>query len=115
MNTVAKLYLIPNLISDINIENAIPQLVSQKVNDIKHYIVENIRESRRYLKKLNPEIKIDELQFYELNKHTSDSDILNYLDECKNGNDMGLISDAGLPCIADPGNIIVMFVNGDSY
>ncbi|MDR2010502.1 MAG: SAM-dependent methyltransferase [Bacteroidales bacterium] len=110
-NCTSKLYLIPNKISSNDISNVIPGFISNLVLGIKFYIVENIREARRYLKLLNKEIRIDELCFYELNKHTPESEIPGFLNECLNGNDIGLISDAGLPCIADPGNVIVMLAH----
>jgi len=103
----SKLYLIPNTISTNDINYVIPNFIKEKILEIKFYIVENIREARRYLKKLNKEINIEDLTFYELNKHTKDEDISNFLSEAENGNNFGLISDAGLPCIADPGNVIV--------
>lgn len=102
-----KLYLIPNLIGDTPIDYVIPSFIKMKVTEIKYYIVENERNARRYLKKLNKEVIIDNLCFYELNKHTSETDIYSYLLECENGNDVGLLSDAGIPCVADPGNVIV--------
>ena len=107
MATQSKLYLIPNLISENDLDLVIPNSLKFKVLEIKHYIVENIREARRFLKKLNKEINIDDLIFYEINKNIDISEIENYLDEAKNGMDFGLISDAGLPCVADPGNLIV--------
>ena len=107
MTIQSKLYLIPNLISENDIDFVIPNSLKIKILEIKHYIVENIREARRFLKKLNKEINIDELTFYEINKNIGIYEVENYLDETKNGIDFGLISDAGLPCVADPGNIIV--------
>jgi 16S rRNA (cytidine1402-2'-O)-methyltransferase len=104
---IGKLYLIPNLIGDTSIDLVIPSSIAMNVLHINCYIVENIRNARRYLKKLNPDIIIDNLQFFELNKHTSNIDIYGYLSECEKGSDMALLSDAGLPCIADPGNVIV--------
>jgi len=104
---LAKLYLIPNLISENSENYVITNFIKEKILEIKFYIVENVREARRYLKKLNTDINIDDLTFYELNKYTKDDEIYDFLKETNNNNDFGLISDAGLPCIADPGSVIV--------
>ena len=104
---MAKLYLIPNLISENSENYVITNFIKEKILEIKFYIVENVREARRYLKKLNTDINIDDLTFYELNKYTKDDEIYDFLKETNNNNDFGLISDAGLPCIADPGSVIV--------
>jgi 16S rRNA (cytidine1402-2'-O)-methyltransferase len=103
----ATLFLIPNLISDTEINSVIPIIIKDKVIDLKFFIVENIREARRYLKKLNNEIDINSITFFELNQHTKENEISDFLYEAEKGNNFGLISDAGLPCIADPGNVIV--------
>ncbi len=110
-NNQRKLYLIPNLIGEISPDLVMPAVLPQMVGELKHFIVEDIRNARRYLRKLNKDIVIDELNFYELNKHTTDQDIARYLDACKEGFDIGLISEAGLPCVADPGNVIVMMAH----
>ncbi len=103
----SNLYLIPNLIGDTTPEMVIPPSISSLVKTIKHFIVEDIRTTRRYLRKLDKEIDIDSITFYELNKHTDEKEIFEYLKACELGYDIGLISDAGLPCVADPGNVIV--------
>ncbi len=105
--TTACLYLIPNLIGDTEANTVIPDSVFKIATNLKHFIVEDIRNARRYLKKLDKDIIIDELTFHELNKHTQEKDISGYLNVCKSGLSIGLISEAGLPCIADPGNVIV--------
>jgi 16S rRNA (cytidine1402-2'-O)-methyltransferase len=107
----ARLYLIPNLIGNIPTTDVLPLIVHNIVSSIKHFIVEDIRNARRFLKKLDPEISIDSLVFYELNKHTTQEEISTYLDVCIAGEDVALISEAGLPCIADPGNQIVMMAH----
>lgn len=102
------LYLIPNLIvSDIAPSEMLSQRNIQIVNNISHYVVEDIRNARRFIRLLSSDIIINNLQFYELNKHISDEIISSYISICKAGNDLGLLSEAGLPCIADPGNILV--------
>jgi len=107
----ARLYLIPNLIGDTHTTDVLPLQVHKIVSSLRHYIVEDIRNARRFLKKLDADIQIDNLVFYELNKHTSQEEISGYLNVCSEGVNIGLISEAGLPCIADPGNQIVMLAH----
>ena len=97
-----KLFLIPTTLGDSEIDQVIPMHIQQLIPDLKHFIVENIRTTRRYLKKIDRNINIDELTFYELNKHTSPNDISGYLNALKE-HDMGIISEAGCPGVADPG------------
>lgn len=101
-----KLFLIPTTLGESEIDQVIPNHIQQLIPDIKHFIVENIRTTRRYLKKINKNINIDILTFYELNKHTSSKDIAGYLDALKEY-DMGIISEAGCPGVADPGADVV--------
>lgn len=74
---------------------------------LKHYIVEDIRTVRRFLKAVDKSINIDELTFYELNQHTKIEDIPTYLTPALNGNDMAIVSEAGCPGVADPGSDVV--------
>lgn len=104
---MAKLYLIPNLLSESPWQNVLPALNADIINQIRHFIVEDIRNARRFLKKVNREIDIDTLTFMELNKHTPDLQKNSYLDIIREGNDMGIISEAGCPGVADPGAEIV--------
>lgn len=100
------LYLIPTTLGESEIDQVIPNQIQELIPDIKHFIVENIRTTRRYLKKVNKEINIDDLTFYELNKHTSPDDISGYLNALSE-HDMGIISEAGCPGVADPGADVV--------
>lgn len=102
-----KLYLIPNTLGDSPIERVLPQYNSELINKIDHYIVENIRTARRFLSKSGIKTKIDNLEFFELNKHTQPEDIHSFLSPLNNGIDMGVISEAGVPAVADPGAEIV--------
>ena len=100
------LYLLPNSLGDSNDARYLPPDVKKQIIVIKHLIVENIRNARRYLKSLDPEVIIDDIQFYELNKHTDPKDIDTFLDPARKGNDVGVLSEAGLPGIADPGAVV---------
>jgi len=77
------------------------------VNGISLFIVENLRNARRYLKSLNREINIDSLTFFELNEHTPAAEIPGFLNQVEKGADAAVISEAGVPGVADPGAAVV--------
>lgn len=102
-----KLYMIPVWLGENDINDTIPANVVKRINSIVFFIAENIRTSRRYLSKMGVEKPIRELQFFELNKHTPTQDLRAFLKPALAGEDMGLMSEAGCPGVADPGAIIV--------
>ncbi len=104
---MAKLFLIPVTLGDSEISSVIPQDHREIILSISYFIVENIRTARRFLKKVDPTIDIDSLQFFELNKHTNKNELSSFLKPIKDGNDVGLMSEAGCPGIADPGADVV--------
>ena len=101
------LYLIPVTLGDTAIEKVLPAHNKEIILGIKHFIVEDVRSARRFLKKVERSINIDELTFYPLNKHTSPEDISGYLKPLQAGQSMGVISEAGCPAVADPGADVV--------
>ena len=101
------LYLIPVLLGDTTTERVLPSYNKEIILGIHHFIVEDVRSARRFLKTVDKEINIDELQFFPLNKHTSPQDISGYLKPLEEGNPMGVISEAGCPAVADPGADVV--------
>lgn len=111
----ASLYLIPVTMGDTSIEKVLPSYNREVILTIKHFIVENIRSARRFLKKTDSTINIDELTFYELNKHTKPEDIEGYLQPLAKGLNVGVISEAGCPAIADPGADIVAIAQRKNY
>ena len=111
----ASLYLIPVTLGETSIEQVLPTYNKEINLQIKYFIVENIRSARRFLKKVESSINIDELTFYELNKHTKPEDIENYLNPMVNGFHVGIISEAGCPAIADPGSDIVAIAQKKNY
>jgi 16S rRNA (cytidine1402-2'-O)-methyltransferase len=102
-----KLYLIPNTLGFVDTDFTIPRKVASVAISLQHFIVEDIRSARRFLKLLDKKINIDSLQFYLLNKHTPVNEMVNFFTPLKNGFDAGIISEAGCPAIADPGAEIV--------
>ena len=111
----ASLYLIPVTLGETSIEQVLPTYNKEIILQIKYFIVENIRSARRFLKKVESNINIDELTFNELNKHTKPEDIENYLNPMINGFHVGIISEAGCPAIADPGSDIVAIAQKKNY
>ena len=98
-----KLYLIPTTIGSDNWENVIPTQVIEITRSLKHFIVEDIRTTRRYLSKIKVNSPIDEIDFQVLNEHTQQKEVEELIVPLIAGYDVGLISEAGLPAIADPG------------
>jgi 16S rRNA (cytidine1402-2'-O)-methyltransferase len=101
-----KIYIIPATLGDSNID-VIPQKTVETIRSIRYFTVEDIRTARRYLSKIKMPVKIDELTFLELNEHTKPNEIAELLAPALQGNDIGIISDAGVPCVADPGAAII--------
>lgn len=101
------LYLIPVSLGESELNKVLPQKNFEVINEITHYIVENIRSARRFLLKAKIKHKIDDLIFYEISKHSNPNDYHKYLDVALKGKNIGIISEAGCPGIADPGADIV--------
>lgn len=101
------LYLIPVPLGDTPIEQVLPTYNREIIVQVRHFIVENVRSARRFLKKVDANICIDDLTFYELNQHTDRSRIDSYLVPLMEGKPVGIISEAGCPAVADPGADVV--------
>lgn len=99
-------YMLPMTLGDSSIDSVIPTEVQERIQSLKYFIVENIKTTRRYLKKIDKSINIDELTFFELNKHTKQEEIAGFIIPALEGEDIGMISEAGCPGIADPGSEI---------
>ena len=101
------LYLIPSPIGDVAPAEVIPQSVLELLPKLNHFVVEELRTVRRYLSNAGLKGKIDSLNFYLLNEHTPKEQVEKYLQILLCGEDVGLISEAGLPAVADPGAYLV--------
>lgn len=102
------LYLIPVTLGDTSIDQVIPSYNHDVIVEIHHFIVENLRSARRFLKKVESSLDIDSMTFYELNQHTDRQHIDAYLEALdKNHQPIGIISEAGCPAVADPGADVV--------
>ena len=107
MNPQGKLYLIPCTLGDTAPLEVLPLLVKKAVEEIDYYIVEHEKNARAFIKSIVPRKSQPDLHFNLINKYTEEIDIPNMLNPCLKGIDMGVISDAGCPGIADPGAAIV--------
>jgi len=102
-----KIYLIPCEMGEQDCNRLFPAFNAEIAGSLSYFIVENIRSARRSLKKINPSIVIDNLHFAELDKHAENFDLNKMLQPALEGNNIGIMSEAGMPCIADPGTLIV--------
>ncbi len=102
-----KLYLIPTTLGEMNPEDVLPQTIKRSIDFIDHYIVENEKTARRFIKSVYPEKKQPELKISVLNKHTETSEHLTFIKPLLEGQHIGLMSEAGCPGVADPGAAIV--------
>ena len=102
-----KLYLIPSPLGENEPAEVIPMPVLESLKNFTIFVVEEVRTARRYLSKAGLKGHIGELQFFELNEHTEPEVIEGYLRLFDGGNDVALISEAGLPAVADPGAQLV--------
>ncbi len=105
-HTVNKLYLVPSPLGDYEPGRVIPAPVLELLGSVGIYVVEELRTVRRYLSKAGLRGRIDSLEFHELNEHTDAATVESYLELFRRG-DVALISEAGLPAVADPGAQLV--------
>ena len=106
-----KLYLIPTILGENTQKTTLPTPIYKAIKDIDIFIVENIRTARRHIKKIYSEKDIDSTIFYSYGKHDTINLEQNFLPHILSGKDVGLLSEAGLPCIADPGSEIVEYAH----
>ncbi len=105
------LYLIPTTLGDSEPLEVLPISVRSTIVKLDHFIVENEKTARRFIKRITPNKKQSSLKLLKLDKYTSEIEITSYLDSCENGISMGVISEAGVPGVADPGADIVMMAH----
>lgn len=97
------LYLIPVPLGQTDLAHVLPAHNRDIIMHIRHFIVENVRSARRFLRAVDTAIDIDALTFYELNEHSDGKTLAHLLDPLLHGQPMGVISEAGCPAVADPG------------
>lgn len=101
------LYLFPVPLSEGAVDNVLPRLNIELLHQVKYFVVENLRSARRFLKSVDRSIDIDSLHFTELSEHTLSSEVAAMLAPMEAGHDIGVISEAGCPAVADPGADLV--------
>lgn len=109
------LYLIPVTLGETPLQQVLPEYNLEIIHGIRHFIVEEIRTARRFLKQVDKAIDIGTLTFYTLNEHTDSKEIESYLLPLANKEPVGIISEAGCPAIADPGADAVCLAQAKGY
>ena len=105
------LYLIPTPLAENSLDKLVTADLKSIVRNIDHFLVENVRTTRRFISSLKLDIEIDKLKFSVLDKKTSNEEISQLCSPLTRGIDMGVLSEAGCPGIADPGNLAVSFAH----
>lgn len=100
------LYILPITMGEYNMETTIPLGVQQVMNEVEVFVVENLKTTRRYLRKVNPSYPIDDKEFFIIDKRTSRKELSQFIHQHKDQN-IGVMSEAGCPGIADPGADVV--------
>lgn len=103
----AALYLIPVTLGDTSHDEVLPQANARLVREIRHFIVEEVRSARRFLRRMDAAFPIDDTTFFEMGKHSDASRFATYLAPIRDGKPVGVISEAGCPAVADPGAEVV--------
>ena len=111
----ATLFLIPVPLGEMELSKALPDYNRKAIGSLKYFIVEELRSARRFLKKVNPSVAIDELVFTELNEHTPPEKVAAMLSPIAAGESIGLMSEAGCPAVADPGADVVAIAQRKGY
>ena len=104
---MGRIILFPSLLAPVSPEDVLPAANIAQIREVKFFVVEEIRTARRFLKSCDRSIDIDSLQFNVLNEHTSPTEVEAMLAPALAGNDIGVISEAGCPAVADPGADLV--------
>lgn len=107
VNLKGKLYLIPTTLGEMNHEDVLPETIKRVLTFIDDYIVENEKTARRFIKSVLPEKVQSTLRISLLNKHTDSTEYSKMIAPCLSGMNVGLMSEAGCPGVADPGAVIV--------
>jgi 16S rRNA (cytidine1402-2'-O)-methyltransferase len=102
-----KIYLIPSPLGESAPLEVLPLSVKKAIEDIEYFVVEHEKSARRFIKTLASRKSQSDLQIRQINKYTDPSEIPEMIQPCLQGLDVGIISDAGCPGIADPGAMVV--------
>ena len=108
-----RLYLIPVPIGQTAVAAVLPQAVLARAQGLAHFVAENAKSARAFLKLLPPKLPLQQISIRELNEHTPASELPALLAPLLAGSDVGLISEAGCPAVADPGATLVALAQND--
>ena len=111
----AKLYLIPNRLSSEPLKNVMPSSNFELVKKLKYFIIEKPKPAHAFLRDAGIKTPFKGINLLELNKHTSESEKFKLIEPLKNGFDVGLLTDAGYPVIADPGEFVVQLAHENGF
>ncbi len=109
------LYLIPVTLGDTPHDRVLPAANADIVRSVKHFVVEEVRTARRFLKAVDRAIDIDALTLMPMGKHADPARFSSYLEPLRRGEDVGVISEAGCPAVADPGADIVALAQREGF
>jgi 16S rRNA (cytidine1402-2'-O)-methyltransferase len=101
------LFLIPNTLGSEQTDHIIPPVVAETAIQLRHFAVEEVKSARRFLRKIDRQFPIDDSEFIVMNKHTAAPELLGLIRTLKAGENVGIMSEAGCPGIADPGSVLV--------
>jgi 16S rRNA (cytidine1402-2'-O)-methyltransferase len=104
---LGKLYLIPTTLGETEPLEVMPLSVKKVIEEVDYFIVENEKSARRFIKKITPKKSQPSLTLMLLDKYAEEEETNAYLDICAEGKNVGLLSEAGVPAVADPGATIV--------
>lgn len=111
----AALYLIPVTLGDTAVRQVLPEYNHDIIMGIRHFIVENVRSARRFLRQVDRTFPIDDSTFFEMGKHADEKQFAHYLEPLCEGNPVGVISEAGCPAVADPGSLVVAIAHKQNF
>lgn len=115
MEVEKALYLLPVNISEAPLSKVLPPWNTEILSGIRHFVVENLRTARRFLRKALRDFPIDECTFFELNRHTPPEDLPSFLEPLRSGHPLGVMSEAGCPAVADPGAQVVAIAQKEGF
>ncbi len=101
--STGRLFMIPTTLGDSDVGMVLPLTLKKTIHRLDEFIVENAKTARAFLKKMNIPTPQSELKLHVLNNHTDSQELNGFLDNCRNGIDIGVLSEAGCPGVADPG------------
>jgi 16S rRNA (cytidine1402-2'-O)-methyltransferase len=101
------LFLIPNTLGSEQTDHIIPPVVAETATQLRHFAVEEVKSARRFLRKIDRQFPIDDTQFTIMNKKTAAPELMGLIRLLKDGENVGIMSEAGCPAIADPGSVLV--------